>query len=237
MGTAFLVQKNFKALVTDGLILHLDASNPNSYPGSGTTWFDISGNGHHGSLSNVTYNTSNGGSFFFNGGSTTHVDLGSPTGLRVTTGSTTHCFWIRITATDTSFRAMAGNGTGGASRASNFYIFNGQPWAMHLTHGPASGQWAGTVSSGQMNNNTWYYVCGVIDNTTQRHRYYVNGNLVDDLQVSPWYPVQASTDTYYIGRADNRFLGDISETHRYNRPLSNAEVLQNWNATKVRFGL
>jgi hypothetical protein len=50
-------------IITDGLVLCLDAGNPKSYPGSGTTWTDLSGNGNNGSLENgVGYN---GG--FFNG--------------------------------------------------------------------------------------------------------------------------------------------------------------------------
>jgi len=54
-----------------GLILHLDASNPKSYPGSGTTWYDLSGNGNHGTLngyvSNPVFSYRFGGSFYFNG--------------------------------------------------------------------------------------------------------------------------------------------------------------------------
>jgi hypothetical protein len=226
-------------IVTDGLILHLDAGNTSSYPGSGTTWFDLSGNNNHGTLNGLAYNSDNNGFFSFSGNISSNVDLGSPSSLRVTTGSTTHCFWIRTTIGTAGFMGLAGNGTGGAVRASNMYVYDGPPYGVHLTHGPGPASWGGSVSSNFLNNNVWNFVCGVIDNTTQRHRYYLNGNLIETLASSPtaWQPVQAATDTYYIGRADNYFSGDIAETHRYNRPLSTAEIAQNFNATKTRFGL
>ena len=57
-----------KPIVTDGLVLCLDAANPKSYPGSGTTWTDLSGNGNNGTLVNgVGYNSDNGGSLSFDG--------------------------------------------------------------------------------------------------------------------------------------------------------------------------
>ena len=56
-------------IVTDGLVLRLDAGNRNSYPGSGTTWTDLSGNGNNGTLSatSIGYNSANGGSLVFDG--------------------------------------------------------------------------------------------------------------------------------------------------------------------------
>jgi uncharacterized delta-60 repeat protein len=55
-------------IVTDGLVLALDAANPKSYPGSGTTWTDLSGNGNTGTLTNgPTYSSANGGSIAFDG--------------------------------------------------------------------------------------------------------------------------------------------------------------------------
>ena len=50
-------------IVTDGLVLALDAANTRSYPGSGSTWFDLSGNNHNATLNSVTHSTVNGGVF------------------------------------------------------------------------------------------------------------------------------------------------------------------------------
>jgi hypothetical protein len=59
---------NNPRIITDGLVLALDAGNPKSYPGSGTAWTDLSGNGNTGTLVNGTgYNSGNGGSLVFDG--------------------------------------------------------------------------------------------------------------------------------------------------------------------------
>ena len=56
------------SIVTNGLVLALDAANHKSYPGSGTTWFDLSGNSHDGTLTGgPTFNSDNGGSIVFDG--------------------------------------------------------------------------------------------------------------------------------------------------------------------------
>ena len=55
------------SIVTDGLILHLDASNSNSYSGSGNTWYDISGNNNHGTLNGPTFSNTGLKHFVFNG--------------------------------------------------------------------------------------------------------------------------------------------------------------------------
>jgi len=61
--------------VTDGLVLLLDVGNPKSYPGSGTTWYDLSGNGNDGTITNATFSTAGGGSMTFNG-SGDYVSMG-----------------------------------------------------------------------------------------------------------------------------------------------------------------
>ena len=58
------------SIVTSGLVLNLDATNPASYPGSGTTWTDISGSGNNATITNGSYDSANGGSIAFNGTTT-----------------------------------------------------------------------------------------------------------------------------------------------------------------------
>ena len=63
MATSFA----FKPIVTDGLVLCLDAGNTKSYPGSGATWLDLSSNANNGTLTgSPTFNSANGGSLQFN---------------------------------------------------------------------------------------------------------------------------------------------------------------------------
>ena len=61
-------------IVEEGLVLALDASNTKSYPGSGTTWIDMSGNGHNATLHGVTHSSANGGIFVISGSSSTFID-------------------------------------------------------------------------------------------------------------------------------------------------------------------
>ena len=64
----FFGQVQNEGIVTDGLKLWLDASNPASYPGGGTTWYDLSGNGNNGTMVNgVAYNSANGGVMILDG--------------------------------------------------------------------------------------------------------------------------------------------------------------------------
>ena len=64
-------------IVSDKLMLHLDAANPKSYIGSGTSWVDISGKGNNGTLTNgPTFSSDNLGSFVFDG-TNDHVALNS----------------------------------------------------------------------------------------------------------------------------------------------------------------
>ena len=74
-----------------GLVLHLDAGNPASYPGSGTTWNDLSGNGSHVTLTSTTYNAASGGSIAFNGTSS-YADFNANIG---NTNVVTVDMWVR----------------------------------------------------------------------------------------------------------------------------------------------
>jgi hypothetical protein len=74
-----------KSIVTDGLVLSLDAGNANSYPGTGTNWADLSGNGLNGTLVNgPTYNSANLGSIVFDG-TNDHVTVANNSLLNPTT--------------------------------------------------------------------------------------------------------------------------------------------------------
>jgi hypothetical protein len=94
------------ALVTEGLVLSLDAGNASSYSGSGNRWTDLSGKGNHGSLYNsVTYNSSNQGSLVFNGyengqGPNPYVLLPTNTDFDFGSGDFTVEMWIYMTPTN-----------------------------------------------------------------------------------------------------------------------------------------
>ncbi|MHA8096957.1 fibrinogen-like YCDxxxxGGGW domain-containing protein [Aquirufa antheringensis] len=89
-------------LTNSSLVLHLDAGNPASYSGSGTTWNDLSGNGSHVTLTNTTYDTVNGGSIIFNGTSS-YADFTANIGA---TNVVTIEMWVKTISLKTPGGAM-----------------------------------------------------------------------------------------------------------------------------------
>jgi hypothetical protein len=90
------------SVVTDGLVLNLDAGLPASYPGSGTTWFDLSGSGNDGTLTNgPTYSSSNGGSLVFDG-SNDYVNLNFPFTQSSSANSYTIVMGAKLSTTSSS---------------------------------------------------------------------------------------------------------------------------------------
>ena len=79
-------------IVTDGLVLCLDAGNSMSYPGSGNTWTDLSGNGNSGTLGNHIFTSDNKGSISFNGSSTTCL-ISASESLKLITAPLTIVAW------------------------------------------------------------------------------------------------------------------------------------------------
>ena len=102
-------------IITDGLVIALDAANTKSYPGSGTTWSDLSGNSNNGTLTNgPTFNSRNGGSIVFDGVDD-YVTLGTPSILNGVQLPLTICGWGNL-STVSGFRTLYGvysNTTGG----------------------------------------------------------------------------------------------------------------------------
>ena len=207
-------------LVTDGLVLNLDAGDPRSYPGSGTTWTDLSGNGNNGtfgaSTAAPTYNNANGGSLVFDG-TNDYVSLGTPS---IGTGKITVSAWIKIT-------------TGGIYQ---HIVDNQSPeWHLAILNDNRPYFFNGVVnhnSTPQLSTGVWYMITGVQGITNDL---YINGVLSQSIESN----VNITTNTLQIGRffsgPSRYFNGNISNVSIYNRALSAAEVAQNYDALKVRY--
>ena len=207
-------------LVTDGLVLNLDAGDPRSYPGSGTTWTDLSGNGNNGtfgaSTAAPTYNNANGGSIVFDG-TNDYVSLGTPS---IGTGKITVSAWIKIT-------------TGGIYQ---HIVDNQSPeWHLAILNDNRPYFFNGVVnhnSTLQLSTGVWYMITGVQGITNDL---YINGVLSQSIESN----VNITANTPHIGRWYNGpsryFNGNISNVSIYNRALSAAEVAQNYDALKVRY--
>jgi hypothetical protein len=216
-------------IVTDGLVLCLDAANPKSYPGTGTTWFDLSLNKKDGSLINTpTFSTTDSGIFTFNG-TNNYVLVTSPFNFN-TTNQLTASIWARSTnSTWNNFGYLISKRNqfiihpDQNTRLVAYYVVTTTGSFQAISHTPDNI----TV----FNNYVMTYNAGSL-------KAYFNGTLVNSASVG----TTLSSDTGNIEIAKDETLsrylnGSISNVHLYSRELSAAEVQQNYNALKGRFGL
>ena len=214
-------------IVSDGLVLYLDAGSPNSYRTDfGITWKDMSGFNNSGSLINgPVYNSANGGSIAFDG--VNDFAQISNTNLLNPTLSMTLSAWINITSF-VSLMSIFGKGEGNSGY--DFRIDSSN--SLNLVKYAVGDQTTGISS---LSTNTWYNIVAVQSST--RVDYYVNGSNAGSFSDSRAYITNAVDIRIARNRGDIYTPARIQQILFYNRVLSAAEVLQNFNAIKSRFGL
>ena len=211
------------AIVTSGLVLALDAGNTKSYPGSGTTWTDLSGNGNNGTLNGATYNSANGGSIVFDG-SDDYATTSSSLVFSANATMSVSC-WFRtnlLTLDGAYFRRIL-------NFTNNYGILLNSTSVGWYTNG------ASLIAPVNISTNIWYKVDYVYTGT--QHQIYLNGNL----QNTDTSSNAAINSILWIGRYyasnDGKLNGNIAQVSIYNRALSAAEISQNFNALRGRFGI
>lgn len=221
-------------IVQQGLVLNLDAGNPYSYAGSGTTWYDVSGSSYNGSLNTgVVYNSDSSGSMVFDGVTVgQEVNIGSKT-IAFTTGGTFE-IWTKI---DNVNRNQGFFSMSPGPAFINFYSPGATNQKMRWeVIGNNANPFNAINSVTTLQNNTWYHVIGTFDITNSNTRIYING-VLDNSQSSYTNMPSSVTSQIIIGSYAGILDGNIAIAKIYNRSLSAAEVLQNYNAIKGRFGL
>jgi hypothetical protein len=224
-------------IVTDGLVLCLDAADQTSYPTTGTTWNDLVGS-NNGTLTNgPTFNSTNGGSIVFDGVDD-YVNIGN-IGNYSTISYTLESFIYPEFDSATFGRPFFTKGLNCSQ--GEFQVEYGRT-ANKFSFLSSFGQIALTSNLTYPKNN-WYHV--VITrtnngNSTYTNRLYVNGILDNTTTVS--YPTETTNGDLSIGGKNicsnvSDFLGKITISRIYNKTLSAQEVLQNYNAQKARFGI
>jgi hypothetical protein len=226
----------FGKIVTDGLVLALDAADKNSYPGSGTTWRDLSGNTNNNTLTNgPTFNSANGGSIVFDG-----VDDFCQGTIPSSAFSSAHsicCWFYRNTITNWS--ALFSNNVG-TNSCSILTFMDGTNFLGVNQVGVQAANIAADIGS---HLNRWIYVtitfAGASSGNTVTVYVYKDGSLLTNS--GPLYWNLSTGTSYYIGRHHQTEVqilnGNIPSVSVYNRALSASEILQNYNAQKSRFGL
>lgn len=217
-------------IVTDGLVLSLDAGNTKSYPGSGTTWVDKSGYGNNGTLVNgPTFSSQNGGSLVFDGSNdyvendfiaTTSIGNGNP--------FTMSC----VFKTSLNIQQMLC----GCPDSPRFYMSLFNRAGVLVVHWGLGNNNNSSTSSAILNINTIYnYTFTYNGNIVYS---YLNGILINtDTIGSQLYNSNKFRIGKYIDVVPLYFNGNIYSAQIYNRALSPTEILQNYNATKSRFNL
>jgi hypothetical protein len=220
-------------IVTDGLVLCLDAANPNSYASGSTAWRDLSRGGNNGTLINgPTFNAANGGSIVFDG-TNDYVNCGNSTSLSITSNISLST-WINST---TLFTAQ--NFPPFIIKGINIsYMLYGNSYTNQVRLRIGDNIAANVIDTvSTIAINSWYNIVGTYDGTNMR--IYINGTLDNTKSRTGTIPV--GSNTVYIGYNPVGealvYNGRISQTSIYNRALSAQEILQNYNATKTRYGL
>jgi len=217
------------SIVTSGLVLCLDAGNPRSYAGTGTTWYDVSPNATTAALNNgPTYTSGTSGYFNFDGvddyGQTAAVVLPTANGSALTLEA--FCY---TTTTTPGYQTVLG--TAGTFSQIGFSTSN---FAGGRNGGGGNTLYTGLTS---ISANTWYHMCMTYDGTNGR--FYLNGSLIYTGSIGS----NAATNgvsllsTYAANTAAERFTGRLAVARVYNIQLSADQILQNYNAIRGRYGI
>jgi hypothetical protein len=230
-------------IVTNGLVLCLDAANPRSYPGTGTSWYDLSGNGNTLTLTNgPTFDSGNGGSIVFDG--VNDYAIRSTTN-NLPSGTGTILVWTYLDSTTTAdtYSGILGYGARSNATPSNSSLLSID--TMSSTWYVSSAYWFNDYlqTSLTVNKNNWNFVGKI-----QRNQISINNTTL----ISGTNTITGSSSEYVrglnisntnltIGSTDigggRPIKGKISIVMIYNRELSAAEISQNFNATRNRFGV
>lgn len=218
-------------IITDGLILHLDAGNYSSYPGSGTTWYDLIASSNLTLVNGPTFSTD----YFTFNGTNQYANFASTSTINITAISA--FMWV-YPISDGTFLALLGQ------QAINS-AYHHVSIDIISTGVFRTGLWNGTgisyVSSSAQSFNRWHHIGYTYDGSTLTG--YLNGSSIGSTSFSwsrpnPLYFGVCATDSTIITGGVNAYGdGRVSIVKLYNRALSASEVLQNYNAQKNRFGL
>lgn len=214
-------------IVTNGLVFCLNAADKNSYPGSGTTWTDVSGNGNTGTLTNgPTFNSGSGGNIVFDG-----ADDFVNTSITTAFNDFTVGIWFKQVGSIIVYQRLIDK-----NFLNGFWIGR---------NASTANSWGGGVREGSspygrfitLTDGQWHYIVSKREGTT--HTIYGDG--ITNTTSGTVSSTALDSTSVLIAKSDqpgiDPFNGNIGSVQIYNRALSASEVLQNYNAQKSRFNL
>jgi len=212
---------NNPSIITNGLVVHLDAGDPRSYTGSGTTWSDLSGNGLDATLTNgPTYSNVNNGTIVLDGVND-YIQLPTSSSLTMTGDFTFSC-WILLRTNATSPHIWS--------------TPDAQTLQLNLSDIIYYNSTNGNQVFGSYTTNNWYNI--VLSRTGSTMTAFLNGQR----KFSNTYSVTHNFSGIGIGYRSISptgyyWPGNLPNVNVYNRGLSSSEVMQNFNAMRVRYGV
>jgi hypothetical protein len=215
-------------MVNDGLIIHLDAGNPLSYPGTGNSWFNLKGPSFTGTLINgPTFNPSNSGSIVFDG---TNDYASLPGSISVV--EATLLIWVYRNGNQPNYagifysRGSEANGLSFYSTTNTLtYVWNTNPNTF-------------TFNSGLVVPNLQWSMCAVSISASNAVLYVGSSSglfsATNNVSHSPTTidALRIASDNYW-----SPFNGNVSVAKFYDRALSQAEIEENFNSIKGRYGI
>ena len=214
-----------------GLVLHLDAGNPSSYSGTGTTWNDLSGSGSNVTLTSTSFSSANGGSIMFNG-TTSYVDFTANVG---STNVVTVEMWVKTNSLTNPTGMYFG-----------FGLYDAWTSGGNIGYNTSGGDLYG-VPSAQVDNlgieGGWRHLVFVMNTSSKtNNKIYVNGQAQTMSQVYGAFGSGNSNFNSGNGRisgwrynSDWKMNMNVANFKVYNRELAQQEITNNFNANKSRF--
>ncbi len=224
----------------DNLVLILDAGSENSYPGSGTTWTDLSDNGNNGTLTNgPIFSSDKGGTIVFDG-TDDYISCGNDESVNIV-GPISIEAWVSLATTPTeagSVIVTKGNVNGGAATIQYNVHFNmNRAIVWQISDGSSTNS---MTTSDTVDTGDWYNICCTHDAANTNSYVYING-VLSASDISSIGNLGGTSINLTIGYDDFTdrypYNGRISNVRIYNKTLSASEVLQNFNSQRSRFGV
>jgi len=223
-------------IVEDGLVLALDAANTKSYPGSGTTWNDLSGSSNSGTLYNgLTFSSNFLGTLEFDG-TNDYITTANTT----IADSQTFSVWAMVTGGPDSPAGILTQHNYVSTANFGINHISGNKLAPSIGYTNGTREYSSKPTNFTITHNEIFNAVLVYNHSENKIYWYINGQLDSSytLSLTPKstnYPI--CVGRWDAGYNDYHFNGKVYSGHIHNRALPASEVLQNYNATKGRFGL
>ena len=222
-----------RGIVQNGLVLNLDAAVDASYDG-GTTWRDLEGD-NNGTLTNgPTFDKTNGGSIVFDG-SDDYIQSSVLTSL--VTGNGTFNIWLKWTAeVFAMFHIKSGYGGGNYTNGEYWGVYANHAVGTYLRFHSGAGYGTSNINLG-LTSGDWCNITITYNGSGGSGKVYANGSFISNASWTAFNTPDGDIRFGSGGYASVNYSGQYGLINMYDRELSAAEVLQNYNATRHRFGV